>query len=252
MNNKKIKISYCTTCHNRLWQLALTLKNNLLNLRRNEELVLVNYGSKDGLNRYIENNDLCHKYILENKLKYIEVLNVDKYDCSKAKNIAHRFANGQMLVNLDADNFNTRIRNVVLNTNNHNKLLIHLWANSDYNGTYGKICISKNNFFKLGGYDESFLPIAYQDGDLIERAKRLNIPYLLKPISAKIIENNIKEKSENTGFSDWWECFYKNKEKSENNISNNKIVANKDTGWGYVKAKINFQDEKEFEKIFPE
>lgn len=252
MNDEKIKISYCTTCHNRLWQLALTIKSNLLNLKNNEELILVNYGSKDGLNRYIENNDLCRKFISERKLRYIEVLDVDKYDCSRAKNIAHRFANGNMLVNLDADNFNTKIRKTILGIRNYKKTLIHLWANSSYNGTYGKICISKKNFFKLGGYDESFLPIAYQDTDFIQRAIKLNIPYILKPISAKIIENDIKEKSENTGFSDWWECFNKNKEMSNSNLANKNFVANKDKGWGYAKIIMNFKYIREFKKIFPE
>ena len=46
-------ISYCTTCSNRLWQLALTLPENLENLKDDEEIIIVNYGSKDDLNKYI-------------------------------------------------------------------------------------------------------------------------------------------------------------------------------------------------------
>ena len=60
-------ISYCTTCSNRLWQLALTLPENLENLKDDEEIIIVNYGSKDDLNKYIQASTLCQTKIKENK-----------------------------------------------------------------------------------------------------------------------------------------------------------------------------------------
>lgn len=246
----KINLSYCTTCCNRLWQLALTLQDNLENLNKNEELILVNYGSTDNLTRYIESNYLCKKLMDDNRFKYIDVLDVSNYDCSKAKNIAHRFASGKFLINLDADNTNYLINKRVLNTNNRDEVLIHLW-NKIMGGTFGKICIPKDIFYKLGGYDESFLPIAYQDNDIMNRAKAMNIKVVENLISIGVITNTIEEKVNQTGLKSWWSCLQANKATSEFNISNNKLIANKDTGWGYAKVKINFGKTQEFKEIFP-
>jgi hypothetical protein len=243
-------ISYCTTCCNRLWQLALTLPYNLKRLKESEELILVNYGSTDNLTRYIESNYACRKLMDENKFKYIDVLDVEKYHCPKAKNIAHRFGSGEFLINLDADNNNNLINESILNINNRNEVLIHLWSNKP-DGTYGKICVPKHIFYNLGGYDESFLPTAYQDTDIIERAKAINIKIIRKEISVNAIQNTMEEKVNQTGLKDWWSCKHANKEKSNFNISNNKLIANKDTGWGYAKAKVNFGELQEFKEIFP-
>jgi hypothetical protein len=244
-------ISYCTTCCNRLWQLALTLPDNLKRLKKNEELVLVNYGSTDNLNRYIESNYLCRNLMDENRFKYIDVLDVNKYHCPKAKNIAHRFGSGQFLINLDADNSNHLINKRILNTDNRNKSLIHLWYNINLNGTYGKICMPKNIFYKLGGYDESFLPTAYQDDDIMKRAEAMNVEIISNPISVNTIQNTMEEKVNQTGLKNWWECLHANKAKSDMNILNNKLIANKDTGWGYAKARVNFGELQEFKEIFP-
>jgi hypothetical protein len=249
---KNIKLSYCTTCCDRLWQLALSLPDNLKKLNENEEFILVNYGSTDNLTRYIQSSYLCNKLIEENRFKYIDVLDVNKYHCPKAKNIAHRFATGNFLINLDADNSNHLINKTILNTVGKNKALIHLWSHVTPDGTYGKICIPKNIFYKLGGYDESLLPIAYQDNDIIERAKAMNIEIIRKPILVNAIPNTDEEKINKTGVESWWGCLHANRDKSNLNISKNNLIANKDTGWGYAKAKINFGKLQEFKEIFPE
>jgi hypothetical protein len=243
-------ISYCTTCSNRLWQLALTLPENLENLKDDEEMIIVNYGSKDDLNKYIEASTLCQTKIKENKLKYVEVLNVEKYHSPKAKNIAHRFGTGEFLVNLDCDNYNEKVRKTLLKLEDKN-VIVHLWSKVAYNGTYGKIAISKNNFYKLGGHDESFLPIAAQDWDLLCRAEAMGIRKVEKPLADKFIFNSIEEKIKFTGCSDWYECSRINSLISEKNIKENILVSNKDTGWGYAKAKVNFGELQEFKEIFP-
>lgn len=244
-------ISYCTTCCNRLWQLALSLPDNFKRLNKNEELILVNYGSTDNLTRYIESSYECRKLMDKNIFKYIDVLDVSKYHCSKAKNIAHRFGSGKFLINLDADNTNYLINKSILSIKNRNKALVHLWSNVYPNGTYGKICIPKHIFYKLGGYDESLLPTAYQDGDIMERARAMNFEIISKPILVDAIPNTMEEKVNQTGLKDWGECWHANKAKSDFNISKNNLIANKDTGWGYAKARINFGELQEFKEIFP-
>lgn len=245
-------ISYCTTCCNRLWQLALTLPRNLRNLKDEEELVLVDYGSKDDLKKYIKASKLCQSKINEGKLKYVEVLNVENYNSPKAKNIAHRFGTGEFLVNLDCDNYNEKIRDTLLNLEDKNTI-VHLWSKVACNGTYGKIAISKNNFYKLGGYDESFLPIAAQDWDLLCRAESMGIIKLEIQLTNKFIFNSLEEKIKFTGCSDWYECSRINSLISKKNIKENRLIANKESGWGKATVKINFKDqEKLYDKIFPQ
>src|SRR5205823_9246972 len=53
--SKPTKISFCTTCKNRLWQLSHTLPPNLAAIEADgcSELVLVNYNSQDELDVWI-------------------------------------------------------------------------------------------------------------------------------------------------------------------------------------------------------
>ena len=65
MVDKKMKLSFCTTCMNRVEYLKETLPQNIkLISKYNYELTLVNYDSKDDLHDYIINN---YKEYIDNK-----------------------------------------------------------------------------------------------------------------------------------------------------------------------------------------
>ncbi len=58
-NSQIFKISFCITCKNRLHQIRQTLPKNLEDNRRLQELVefvLVDFGSTDGLRKWISDN----------------------------------------------------------------------------------------------------------------------------------------------------------------------------------------------------
>lgn len=256
-------ISYCTTCCNRLWQLALTLPKNLRNLSDCEELILVNYGSKDNLNCYIKSSKLCREFIKQKKLIYADVLNVKYYHSSKAKNLAHRLANGKFLVNLDGDNFNYDIKKNILkyndtksiyhfasmNNKNYDPYSKHLdYSKSFKDGSFGKIALTKKNFYKLGGYDESFYPMGYQDWDLINRASEINLKYICISLKFPNILNSKKDKIKNIEYKDYDFCNHKNAEISNNNIKNKKLSVN-ENGWGKADIILNFKEKKELELI---
>ena len=100
-----LKISYCTTCMGRLNHLQKTYLKNIQNNidYGNIEFVLINYNSNDGLDEWAQKN--LSKLIENGTVKYFLTKDPAHFHMAKAKNLAHRLATGQILVNLDADNY---------------------------------------------------------------------------------------------------------------------------------------------------
>jgi hypothetical protein len=232
------KVSYCTVCYGRLWQLAFTLRDNLENLRDDEELILVDYNSPDDTSIFVLGTKFFTKYIEENKLKFIKVLDVHKFHCPKAKNIAHRFGEGQILVNLDVDNLLINMRDKIDKYFTKDKNTILHMHTEMLGGSFGRIALTRDNFYKLGGYDEELLPHSHQDTDLINRAKAINLNYILDPVYTDVIANNLYAKNRYLE-KDWFEMREKNTEISRHNIANNILIANKQNGWGKCRVIIN-------------
>ncbi|MFD2148711.1 glycosyltransferase family 2 protein [Mucilaginibacter antarcticus] len=76
------KISFCTTCMNRLSHLKQTLKRNILDNEDypNLEFILLDYNSTDGLKEYVRSE--LHTFITSKKLVY--------YRTEEPKNITCR------------------------------------------------------------------------------------------------------------------------------------------------------------------
>lgn len=122
------------------------------------EIVLVDYGSSDGLSEWIWKN--FTNDINSKKLIFFEVKNEVRWNIARAKNLAHRLASGSYLFNLDADNFITR--EDILEIQKVADLGFHCWQFSEGNrddGSFGRIGLPAQLFKMIGGYDESFLPM---------------------------------------------------------------------------------------------
>jgi len=104
---KKFKISFCMTCMNRLHHVKQTLETSILANRpyKNVEFVLLDYNSKDGLGQWVKNKMM--KDIESGILNYYQMTNPKPryFNVPHAKNIAHKLGTGDILCNLDADNF---------------------------------------------------------------------------------------------------------------------------------------------------
>lgn len=97
----------------------------------------------------------------------------NRWEVSKAKNIAHNKAAGDILVNVDADNYlSVEYVNGVLDLFDKDMNII---VYGEKENTGGRIAISKDNFIKLGGYDERFKDWGYDDIDFIYRAANLGL-----------------------------------------------------------------------------
>lgn len=229
---KYYSISFCTTCMNRLFHLKHTLETNIKKNQNypNIEFVLIDYNSKDGLESWAKKK--LGKYIKSGVLNYYKTNVPEKFHASIAKNLAHKVAKGQILCNLDGDNFTGEdfafYINYLINKHGENSLL-H-FRKEPFWGTEGRIVLSADNFKKIGGYDESLLPIGHEDHDLLNRAKAFGLDYKNIQVEnfLKYLSNTTREKAENCVGND--ESYYQleqtNKVTSDNNIKLGRLEAN--------------------------
>jgi hypothetical protein len=196
-------LSFCITCMNRIYQIKDTLRKNLnnnINSKYKIEFILVDFGSKDGLKEYVLENfkdELDSEYL---KFYYTDEL---KYWHSPiAKNTSHLLGNGKYVVNLDCDNF-TGINGadflIDYYKNKGNNIIIHQSSNIYGSGTMGRISMTKENFLKIGGYNQSLFPMSHQDGDIVNRAILNGLKYynLKNKEYNKAIINDKKESLKN-------------------------------------------------------
>jgi len=228
-----MKISFCISCMNRLYQIQQTLRKNINDNKDFDdiEFIIVDFGSIDGLKEYIyihfeeELKSGLLKYYFTDELKY--------WHACIAKNTTHMLATGDYLVNLDADNFvgfkgAEKLYDVLMN---HTKdVIIHQTDTILGSGNSGRITMSRENFINLGGYDETFYPSGYNDPDLIKRGIKFGLKYLNweNPNYNQAIKNSKEENVKNCNISISWDQMNKlNELKSEFNIEHNEVIANK-------------------------
>jgi len=191
---RKKTITFCVTCRNRLWQLKQTLGKNLESLDNDLEITLIDYGSTDEISEWVWGN--FKKFIDNEKLNFFEVKNEVVWNASKAKNLAHRISNGSYLFNLDADNFIASDDLKLIRKSKELGLAIWQFAGDLQDGSYGRIGCPREMFFKLGGYDETMLPMGGQDHDFLLRLNKTFKKNLKKiaPPKLSAIKNSHEEK----------------------------------------------------------
>lgn len=222
-------LSFCISIKNRRYQLEQTLLQNLLDSNNNQtEFILIDFGSKDGLKKYVYDN--FKEYIQSKKLKYYYTDKLKYWHASIAKNTTHKYANGKYVVNLDCDNFIEK---------NGDNILIELFENNDNiiisqsdpvfgSGNSGRISLSKDMFLKLGGYNEYLYPMGYQDSDLLQRAIKYGLKLIKLNKNNLAIKNSKIESLKNTGTKiNYLKMNQLNRLISNLNIENNDLITNK-------------------------
>ncbi len=167
MTQQTPSIGFCTTCCNRLWQLKQTLPLNLKVIENTPHSIsLVDFGSKDGLADWVWFH--FRGQIERGKLSFFEVKNPVSWHMSKAKNLAHRISGGDYLFSLDGDNFLTQSDLKKIEEMALLNIACHQFT-GNYDGSCGRVGVPKAQFKRLGGYDESMMPMGYQDTDFVNR-----------------------------------------------------------------------------------
>jgi glycosyltransferase involved in cell wall biosynthesis len=171
------KISFCTTCKGRLWQLQQTLPQNIRKLDKDSEIVILDYQSPDGLKDWLFGTFPAE--IEAGKLKYFRLEDNYNYSSSYAKNVAHKLATGEILFNLDADNYiYTGLLAELRNLRDDMLFLPRLFGNDE--GSYGRLGYTKATFERVGGYDETIVGMKGDDGDFRTRC----FPLKIRPVHA--------------------------------------------------------------------
>jgi len=232
--NPMPSLSFCITCKNRLHQIRQTLRKNLDDNELHQdfiEFVLVDFDSNDGLCEWIVEN--FRSELSSGYLKYYYTNKLSLWHASIAKNTAHFCAIGDILVNLDCDNFTGTWGGIyILNAfaRNSDHCIVHQFSGNIGDGSYGRIAMKRRYFDRIGGYDESFEPMGYQDHDLIERLLKIGLKYVLcsDPLYNQAIFNTKEESIAHTGSpKNYTQMLETNYNQSILNIAEGYIIANK-------------------------
>jgi hypothetical protein len=228
-----VRISLCTTCRNRTDQLKQVFDQNLSAILADAdaEWVILNYNSCDDLDSFIQSRLDDAK----GKILYVREKSAQSWHSSIAKNIAHRTATGEVLMNLDCDNFVGNALKTIRNKLKGKIGGLHLWSGSNGDGTYGRIVVRKRYFLAAGGYDESFYPMAHQDTDLLNRLNAMGV--IIGRYSCgrgKAIKNTKVESILHcqTGGMTWEQFREANMLISQTNLRSGNLIANAGRKWG--------------------
>ena len=234
------KLTFAIALMNRFHQIENTLLKNLKDnyVDKNDiEFVIVDINSKDEFREWIKTNNDLKKYIECGYLKYYETETLNEWHASIGKNSSIHQAVGTIVVTLDCDNFTGyRGGKFVIEQfeKNDYNCVVHQFDWNPQNGNFGRIALTKRKFNELGGYDQSFLPMGYQDWDLIKRAEATGCVYV-NPTNSEYNRAIINEGGKELSMANqtdehkkmgWTEMNRLNKLKCHINLYQNKILAN--------------------------
>ncbi len=165
--------------------LPQNIRDNPISENLDIEFVVLNYNSSDDLHEWITTDPEMVKHIESGLVRYGKTTDPEFFYMSHAKNMVHRMATGDVVCNLDADNFlgegfaEFLQRNflddldIVINPSHR----VSKYFPPDDRGFFGRVAISRDNFLKLNGYDESFSGWGGEDEDFMQRAKGLGLKH---------------------------------------------------------------------------
>ena len=235
-----MKISFCTTCMGRLYHLEQTLPINLFNSSsfKEKEFIILNYNSKDALHYWAKNN--LKEEVKKGTVKYYRTKIPEKFSATHAKNIAYRQATGDILCNLDADNFIMKDFCEYLHEIFQEPNVMFGSTSVDVNlshGCCGKIASKKEHFYAVGGYDEfQHLGWGWDDVSLRYRMEKQNNLKIIYGDAKwnRVISHSNQERVRNFEIKDLEESKQWSIDRLYKLSVLDSYVANKNKNWGFV------------------
>lgn len=247
------KISFCTTVMDRLYNLKETLPINIDNNKYYPKLefVILDYNSKDGLEEWMKKNMMEH--IESGRVSYYRTEEPKYFSMAHSRNIVFKVAQGDIVNNLDADNYTFDIGgrrpadecwafclNRMANDSKDRKVIFAKGKRA----MHGRIGFFKDEFINgLGGYDEQLEGYGHDDHDLVKRAWGLDYAmYWWGGSHYSRIKSSREEKNKNMK-RHWKETEKENILKSAQNIKDGRLKANEGNHWGKAILIKNFKEE---------
>ncbi len=239
------KISFCTACMNRLHDLMVTLPVNIYHNRDypNVEFVVLNYNSQDKLDEWMKGYMI--PYIEAGLLVYVHTTEPKFFKASHSRNIALKVATGDIVNNIDADNFSGQSFAKTLNllaevrpekaVFTRAKRLMH-----------GRLGFYKKEWLELGGYNEDFLGYGWEDINLFYRAMATGYKLMWwgywEGRFSERIETPFKDRDRYMEHKHWKLTETLNKKNTFDKLKNKQFVVNNDKQWGKATLTKNFKE----------
>lgn len=174
-----MKISFCTSCMGRLHHLKETLPANLRDAPASTdiEFVLLDYNSGDGLEAWIRETRIDE--IRSGRVVYYQEREAKFFRPSHARNVSVGLSEGDVVCNLDADNFigPEFVQKLMSSFSGGNRVVVGF--DESVGGIAGRIALRRTDFDRLRGYDESLVNYGGEDDDLRMRATASGLPLIL-------------------------------------------------------------------------
>lgn len=239
-----MKISFCTTCMNRLFHLKETYPNNLSSAESyaDAEFVLLDYGGKDGLQTWLESE--LSAYLQSGRLKFIRAEGPHYWVAAHAKNIAHREATGEILCNLDADIMIPSGFCEFVAESFSSRNIVMSFASEDAmgnNGCAGFVAARREHFYSVNGYDESInLGWGYDDLNYQFRVRmHNNLKLFTPPPIISCIPHANEVRTANCQLKDIHETMAVSRNICEDAALRKDYIANKGVDWGVANIVSN-------------
>lgn len=209
------RISFCTVCMNRLHHLRHTLPKNIEDniSYPNIEFIVMDYSSTDGLEDWMKKEMAA--YIDKGILTYYRYTIADYFDRGHSRNMMFKLASGEILCNVDADNYIGENFAVYVNSvfTAENDIFLIPDTKMQYyyiRDAFGRLCTRKTDFISIRGYDEKMKGYGFEDNDLYDRlshlGKRESVIKDIRYLNAIKHENN--DRIANEFFTHYLDSLY--------------------------------------------
>ena len=235
------KISICTNSMDRVENLKQTFIQNIQDNidYPNIEFVLLNYGSKDGINDWAKEN--LSGYIEKGIVNYYQI-SARHYSMSHSRNLTFKLATGDIVLNVDSDHFTNKGFAFKINELANqipNKVVFVKSARRNR----GRLGFFKKDFVALGGYDEDLIGYGFDDKDLLMRAFHSGFKIIWHGSDfCRMIENHRPHSGNRYQYLNWRYTQDRNAILSLLNLVRGRYVANEGRGWGRGKLIKNFKE----------
>jgi hypothetical protein len=197
-----MKVSYCSLCKGRLWQLKRTLYANLYSLNDiDAEWIILDYNCPDNISDWLLQNRIAKRYIANGKLKIYKLDIEVPFDIPTGKNLACSLATGEYTFSLDIDNFIGSSFSQICKLGGLDFLAYDEGNRVD--GTWGRICCRTTDFRALGGFNLVYTGSAVHDVDFIYRLKKYGRTAVPEQLMTPPITNPKTETTKYLTNKDW-------------------------------------------------